>query len=384
MLHIILMFLRIAGWILLAVLGLLVLVFLFALFTPLRYRTDFGCRGKLSSLNVKVRFHILFHLVSGAVFYEDKKLIWNIRAAWIKLGNSEAPEEAEKLRESAGETGDKTEKEAERPRESAGESEDKTEKEAGSLRESAGEAADKTEKETEKPRESAGETAKRAEEEAKKLQKSVEETVKKVEETAEEAAEKVQASLEEKAEEAVRANEEAGTSDETSSDDSSEETVRENEEENIERDGKKNRKAVFEKIKYTFSKICDKIKVLSKKAEMVRAFLENEAHQLAFWKLAAELKKLLLRMKPKKLQGELHFGFEDPSLTGRVQAVLSMLYPCLDEMNFYPDFENKVLDGEVSVQGAARLWPMAAFAWNMVWSRDVRRTVLDVKKLIRK
>lgn len=112
--------------------------------------------------------------------------------------------------------------------------------------------------------------------------------------------------------------------------------------------------------------------------------MENETHQLAFWKLAAELKKLLLRMKPKKLQGELHFGFEDPSLTGRVQAGLSILYPCMDEMNFYPDFENKVLDGEVSVQGAARLWPMAAFAWNMVWSRDVRRTVLDVKKLIRK
>lgn len=352
MLHIILMILRIAGWILLAVLGLLVLVFLFALFTPLRYRTYLGCRGKLSSLNVKVRFHILFHLVSGAVFYEDKKLIWNIRAAWIKLGNSEAPEKAEE--------------------------------EAENLRESAGEAADKTEKEAEKPRESAGEAAERAEEEAKKLQKSVEETVKKVEETAEEAAEKVQASLEEKAEEAVQANEEAGTSDETSSDDSSEETVRENEEENIERDGKKNRKAVFEKIKYTFSKICDKIKVLSEKAELVRAFLENETHQLAFWKLAAELKKLLLRMKPKKLQGELHFGFEDPSLTGRVQAGLSILYPCMDEMNFYPDFENKVLDGEVSVQGAARLWPMAAFAWNMVWSRDVRRTVLDVKKLIRK
>lgn len=376
MLHIILMILRIVGWILLAVLGLLVLVLLFALFTPLRYKADLGCRGKLSSIKAAVRFHILFHLASGAVFYEDKKLIWNIRVAWIKLGNSEAPEkaeeESEKLREPAGET---KEKESESLREPAGETE---EKESESLRELAGETE---EKESESLRESAGEPA---EEEAEKLQEAVEETAKKVEKTAGEAAERVQGSLEEKAEEAVRANEEADTLDETSSDDSSEETIRENEEENIERDRKKNRKAVFEKIKYTFSKICDKIKILSEKAELVSAFLENEAHQLAFWKLAGELKKLLLRLKPKKLQGELRFGFEDPSLTGKVQAGLSMLYPYLEEISFYPDFENKVLDGEVSVQGAARLWPMAVFAWNMVWSRDVRRTVLDVKKLIRK
>ncbi len=369
MLHIILMILRIVGWILLAVLALLVLVFLFALFTPLRYKIDLGCGGKLSSLKAKVRFHILFHLIDGAVFYEDKKLIWNIRAAWIKLGNSEVPEkaeeDAEKVQESAGETIGKAQ-------ESAGET-------IGKAQESPGETAEKVRESVEKTAEKVDQAV---EEAAGRMQESLEEQ-------AEKAAEVVPENTEEKAEETLEAEKkkEEGTSTE-------EETrARAGEETGAKAESQQSEEqqtlldkaeAVFEKIKYTFSKICDKIKILSEKAELARAFLENESHQSAFWKLAAELKKLLFRMKPKKLRGNLRFGFEDPSLTGRVQAGLSMLYPYLEEVRFYPDFENQVLDGEVSVQGAARLWPMAAFVWNMVWNRDVRRTVLDLKKRIRK
>ena len=120
---------------------------------------------------------------------------------------------------------------------------------------------------------------------------------------------------------------------------------------------------------------------MMKKAEEIKAFLENGMHQAAFIKLLVELKKLLFRMRPKQVDGNLEFGFEDPCITGQVLAGLSMLTPYW-EIQLQPDFEHKVLDGGISVKGSVRLWPMAVLAWNMVWNRDVRRTVLDIKKMI--
>lgn len=383
MLQIILFVLKILGWILLAVLGLLVLVLLLVLFTPLRYQAEVRCKGKLSTLEAGVRFHILFHLASGTISYQEKKLLWNIRAAWIKLGNNEetadvgekAEETAEKVLDIAGE---EVEKITEKVSDIAGEEvEETTEKVLDIIDEKAEETVDET---------------------SHIMEKGFEEI--RLEELTEEVPE-----MEERAkavvtepQQKIESHQEEDNSDGVSRSSAHEKTASANKEETVERKQKKEKvgdknseqdslfdkiASAFEKIKYTFSRICDKIKALLKKVEDIMAFLENSTHQSAFWKLLAELKKLLYRMRPKQVDGKLQFGFDDPSLTGRVLAGFSMLYPYW-EVQLYPDFENKILDGEVSVKGSARLWPAAVLAWNMVWNRDVRRTIMDVKKMISK
>ena len=143
--------------------------------------------------------------------------------------------------------------------------------------------------------------------------------------------------------------------------------------------------AVLEKIEYTFDRMCAKIELLSAKAEIVTEFLSDDVHQSAFLKCLAELKKLLFRLRPKQCRGMIRFGFEDPSLTGKVLAGASMLYPYWGEHVYCcPDFEEKVLEGEVSVKGSLRILPAAVMGWNLLWSRNVRRTVLDAKRMISK
>lgn len=346
MLQVILFILKLIGWILLVILGLLLLVLLAVVFTPLRYQAEARCPGKLSELEAGVSFGIFFRLISGRLQYRKGNLSWNIRAAWIKLGDiGDAEEEIEEAADDLEDMGEKTLEEiadAEEAEEAS--EEDRSEK----AREEASE-----EPKSEQPEEETAEDTK-----SENLPQGPEDTQK--EPVRESAAESRDQKAENKSEESA------------------------------DTDKKKPKKtlsdkitAVFDKIEYTFDKMCAKIEMLSAKAELVTDFLSDGVHQSAFLKCLAELKKLLFRLRPKQCIGEIRFGFEDPSLTGKVLAGASMLYPYWGEHVYCcPDFEEKVLEGEVSVKGAFRILPAAVMGWNLLWNRNVRRTVLDARRLI--
>lgn len=135
-------------------------------------------------------------------------------------------------------------------------------------------------------------------------------------------------------------------------------------------------------IKCTIQKICDKIKLLSEKKEKIMEAVSDEVHKKAFIKTKNEVFKLLRRWKPKKLKADIHYGFEDPCLTGQVLAGLSVIYPFVGEhLEVEPDFENKVLEGSLQVKGNIRMFPIVCLLWNLVWCREVRKTYFDIKNL---
>lgn len=109
---------------------------------------------------------------------------------------------------------------------------------------------------------------------------------------------------------------------------------------------------ITEKIKCTYHKFCDKINEITEKKDKISDFLTDETHKNAFLKLKNEAFHLLKKLKPKKIQGEITFGFEDPSLTGRLLAWISMIYPWIGEhTDITPDFEHRTLSGDLSIRG---------------------------------
>lgn len=139
------------------------------------------------------------------------------------------------------------------------------------------------------------------------------------------------------------------------------------------------KESILNKIKYTFQSICDKIKMLKQKKDEVEGFLKNEVHKSAFGKLWKEFKKLLKALRPKKFILNAHFGFEDPSLTGKILAALSMLYPFYgDNIRIQPDFENVIIEGDVYLKGKIRVIHAVRMAWNLVWNKNVRITLKDI------
>lgn len=139
------------------------------------------------------------------------------------------------------------------------------------------------------------------------------------------------------------------------------------------------KESILNKIKYTFQSICDKIKMLKQKKDEVEAFLKNEVHKSAFGKLWKEFQKLLKAVKPNKFILNAHFGFEDPSITGKILAALSMLYPFYgDNIRIQPDFENVIIEGNIYLKGKIRVIHAVRMAWNLVWNKNVRITLKDI------
>ncbi len=143
---------------------------------------------------------------------------------------------------------------------------------------------------------------------------------------------------------------------------------------------KKQKKNIFEKIKYTFRDFCDKIKSLIKKKEELQAFLTNEIHQSSWNRLRQEICRLLKFLKPKRLVLNLHFGFDDPSITGKVLAALSMLYPFyLDHINLEPEFDKKILEGDAYIKGTVRGLHLLIIICNLFFDKNIKTTYKAIK-----
>lgn len=310
MLQIILLILKIIGWIVLAILGVMVLLVCVTVFTPLRYEVFGKGDGDLASLNLKVKFSWFFHLISGTIQYADEKLVWKLRIAWKKL-DSRAEETAEETMEKA-----------------AGEFPEE-------IKEKSAEAKTAEKKLTDPGQEEHQDAVRQDKKEC----------------AADEKPEKENPIPGKKRKEADR---------KTAAEDT---------------DG------FFDKTAYKFELLCGKIKELIRKKEIVVEFLTDEIHKAAFIKGIRELKRMVLGLKPEKVNGNIEFGTGDPALTGRVLAGVSVLYPYFaDNIQFVPDFEKKTLKGDCYMKGRAAAKVFVSLVLRLLLDKNIRITIRHAKK----
>lgn len=362
MLHIILLILKIIGWILLAILGLLVLLICIVFFVPLRYRAEGRCRGTLDSLYGKIRFSWFMHFVSGSAVYDGGKLMWTVRIAWKKLHGG-VEEDWEKAHEPA------------RPGKHTEEEDLKALEE---LMDNGAQQRPEEQKDEniveEKPPD-----AKRSDQEQKEghLQEKYRE-----EDPAEE--NNLEKLLREEMRDSEKENEKYSDNEHFPSGDEKTEAEKESIASKVEKKYEKSVKwlqKIYHKIKYTFKKICDTIRSLLEKKDTLLEFIEDEIHRSAFFTALKELRRLLRFLKPKRLEADIHFGFEDPSITGKVLGLISMIYPFLGKhTNIQPDFEHRVLEGDIAISGKLRVLYVVVVGWNLIWNKNVRTTFRHIRK----
>lgn len=378
MLHIILLILKIIGWILLAILGLIVLLICVVFFVPLCYRIEGKCGGDLDSLSGEVRFSWLFHLIGGLVEYDKGKLSWVIRIAWKKIREEDEDEDESESEDRAvdddeisdveeAETGTKVLREA-MPHETEEHTESREfASDVRRLEELMKADEEKKQDETfegslEIPPEEpvSEETAVETVTEKTEVEEPVTET----------AIPKEQALPDADRKRKARQRKAGKDFAETHKDQKG----------FFERLGMKIQK-LFEKLKYTFEKICDTMKSLTEKKEKLTAFITDEVHRSALAALLKEIKRLLRFLKPKKVEADIEYGFEEPHYTGQVLAALSMIYPFVGEhVDIQPDFEHKVLKGNLLIAGKIRVFSMVIILWNLVWNKNVRITFKHIRK----
>lgn len=319
MLHILLLVLKIIGIIIAVILGILVLLILIILLVPVRYQGETAADGTWKGISAKIKVHWFFHLIAFSAEYKDEAFFWRLRIAWKKMGT-----DSEDGQESAVE--EKTEVRQEPAVEVQAEYKEKEEV-------SADEAG--TEDRLEKEEKTDTKTEENVERLLQKPEKNEEESqIPPADEETPFLFEKIAGRL----------------------------------------------RAFFQKIKYTFQRLCGKIKTLSEKKEKVKEFLTDEVHRRAFQKTKTEFSRLMRRIRPKKLKGTVHYGFEDPYHTGQVLAALGVAYPWLGEaVSVYPDFEKRILQGDLYVKGTVRALYVVLLIWKLVWCKDVRTTYHHIR-----
>ncbi len=139
----------------------------------------------------------------------------------------------------------------------------------------------------------------------------------------------------------------------------------------------------FEGIKCTFKSIYDRIKVVSTARETFLWFIHEDAHGNA-WKLVRkELSYLGRKIKPKKAQLRIRYGFNDPYYTGRILCYLAFLYPFMaNVLEVIPDYEKRILRSRLYLKGGLRLYCALIVAVRLMSNEDVRITYNNIRKTL--
>ncbi len=126
------------------------------------------------------------------------------------------------------------------------------------------------------------------------------------------------------------------------------------------------------------SSFADRIKKICEKASSLRETVEDEENQKAVRLLLSRVKYLLHHLRFRKFEGRLAFGFEDPSMVGRMLAVLSLFYPLYGEcFTITPVFDHTLFEGEIALKGHVRLIHILIAGIQLMMNKKIRGLVLD-------
>lgn len=132
---------------------------------------------------------------------------------------------------------------------------------------------------------------------------------------------------------------------------------------------------VLEKIQYTISRVCGKI-------GMIKNTLENDIFKRAFSLVKRKLIKILKMILPDRIRADILFGTGDPADTAEVLAAYSALYPMLyKRVSYEPDFDRKVLKGDIHVKGHITLFTILYCVLVCYFNKDVKKTIKRFKKI---
>jgi len=130
----------------------------------------------------------------------------------------------------------------------------------------------------------------------------------------------------------------------------------------------------FESLSQKYDKIKKEIRFWDK-------MINDTRNRNAALVLKNQLIRLLRAIRPRKVKGFIHFGFEDPATCGKVLMYLSMIYPTLPrKLVFDPSFEDTELYGNIVIKGRLYLIVVAVCAIRLYFNKDIKRMLALYKK----
>ena len=133
---------------------------------------------------------------------------------------------------------------------------------------------------------------------------------------------------------------------------------------------------VFRKIAEKIRGVVEKLKGIFAVIEKWTDFLEDDRTQEAVALALREVGGILKGLLPKKVKGYVRFGHDDPAKTGQQLAYLAAAYPLYGRnLDIYPDFEQKALEGDVELKGRVFLATIVWAGLKLILNKNIKYVI---------
>lgn len=123
----------------------------------------------------------------------------------------------------------------------------------------------------------------------------------------------------------------------------------------------------------------DKLEEVKKKLNALKQFWQLDCTVKTRSYLKRYLFKTIKHIGPRKIKGNVRYGFDDPSQTGEVTGYLSMMpFVYQKDFSLEPDFYNKIIEGNVEMRGRIVLGYILRIAVNI----NIWKTLFAAKKVL--
>jgi len=138
---------------------------------------------------------------------------------------------------------------------------------------------------------------------------------------------------------------------------------------------------IKEKIKYIFNKICAIIRKVFSGYETFRDFIDDKENRKTIKHIWNQIKYLLKKIKPKKIKGYLHFGFEDPATTGKaLGAIYTVTRGDIKNFPVKAEFEKEIKEGEADIRGYVQLYIFLIILIKLYRDENLMKLIKDRRK----
>ena len=112
------------------------------------------------------------------------------------------------------------------------------------------------------------------------------------------------------------------------------------------------------------------------KLKKLRRILDDPDFNYTVKKVYQKAVSILKHIFPRRGNISLSFGMDDPSVTGRVLAALSLFFPVFHgNLQITPYFDRVILEGEAGISGRIRLGTIAVNILPLILNKKVRTQI---------
>ncbi len=138
---------------------------------------------------------------------------------------------------------------------------------------------------------------------------------------------------------------------------------------------------IFEKIRYTIRRICDKIKHILKNISFYKELWSDPDTQGLLKHAGSRIGHILKRLRPRKLLLNARIGTGSPDTTGYLYGIYGMLLPKLGKgVCVTPDFEQAIVEVDLKASGHFTVACVLIHSLRLILDRRLRQLIHKIRQ----